>query len=222
MLNHSAWDGVPALRHGFLNGRESAGDWDAVLARLGVPGPLLLPRQVHGTRVVEARGPSLTADADAVWTAQPGILVGIVTADCVPVLLVDRQRRLAAAVHAGWRGAAAGIVEATVETLSREAGSVPDELEAAVGPAIGGCCYEVGEDVITAFTARTGDLTAPAWTERGGRRHVDLRTAVRLLLERAGVAEVAVLGPCTSCAAEYHSYRRDGSRGRQLSFAGWA
>jgi hypothetical protein len=222
VLRQAEWSDVPGLRHGFLDGQDSAGEWDAVLARLGLSGPLLLPRQVHGTCVVEARRLAPTPDADAVWSAEPGVLVGIVTADCVPVLLVDRRRRVAAAVHAGWRGASAGVLEATVEALQRDAGISLADLEAAVGPAIGGCCYEVREDVVRAFTTRTGDLTAPAWTERQGRRHVDLRTAARLLLVRAGVSRVGVLGPCTACAPGYHSYRRDGSRGRQLSFAGWA
>jgi hypothetical protein len=141
----------------------------------------------------------------------------------VPVLLVDRVRRVAAAVHAGWRGAAGGVLEAAVEKLVGERGSVPAGIEAAIGPAVAGCCYEVGPEVPEAFRARTGDTIAPACERRGDRLLVDLRTVVSLLLARVGVTANAVLGPCTACGAGYHSYRRDGGgTGRQLSFVGWA
>ncbi len=140
----------------------------------------------------------------------------------MPVLLADRRRRVVAAVHAGWRGAAAGVLEATVVHLRAAFGARPADLEAVIGPAVAGCCYEVGAEVAGAFRVRTGDATAPAWTRRGSRRHLDLRIAARCLLEAAGVGSVAVLGPCTVCGPGYHSYRRDGARtGRQLSFAGW-
>ncbi len=218
MLTHAAWD-VPELRHGFLDGAESAGaGWDRVLAGVGEDLPIVVPRQVHGNDVADAV-PGDAPRADAVVAGRPGLLVGVVTADCVPVLLVDRRRRIAAAVHAGWRGAAAGVVEAAVARL----GIPPAGVEAAVGPAIGGCCYEVGPEVAHAFRARTGEITAPAWTETAGRPHVDLRAAVRLLLHGAGVRKVVLLGPCTACDRRYHSYRRDGAgTGRQLSFVGWA
>jgi len=222
VLTHPAWDS-PGLRHGFLDGRESAGaTWDRVLAGIGAPLPILVPRQVHGTDVVEAL-PGDAPRADGLVAARRGLLVGIVTADCVPVLLVDRRRRVAAAVHAGWRGAATGVLESAVECLGRTAGTPAADVEAAVGPAVGGCCYEVGPEVLEAFRARSGDVTVPAWSERGGRRHVDLRVAASLLLAAAGVPSVEVLGPCTACDRRYHSYRRDGAgTGRQLSFVGWA
>jgi hypothetical protein len=216
VLTHDGWD-VPGLRHGFLDAHESAGPgWDRVVAGVGVPLPIALPRQVHGTTVVEAAlGDEPRADG-LVATAR-GLLVGIVTADCVPVLLVNRRRRVAAAVHAGWRGAAAGVLEAALGRLGD-----PADVEAALGPAVGACCYEVGPEVLAAFRARTGDAAAPAWHERPGRPHVDLRVAAELLLRAAGVHRVDVLGPCTVCDRRYASYRRDGAgAGRQLSFVGW-
>jgi YfiH family protein len=149
------------------------------------------------------------------------VLAGVVAADCVPVLLVEPDRRAAAAVHAGWRGAAAGVLEAAVERLVA-AGARRGALEAAIGPAIGGCCYVVGDEVRAAFAARTGETTVAAWSPHGDRWTVDLRTAVGLLLAAAGVVRVATLGPCTACGPGYYSYRRDGAgTGRQLSFVGW-
>jgi len=167
--------------------------------------------------------PGARPTADALFTARPGFLVGVVTADCVPVLLVDRRRRAASAIHAGWRGASAGVLEAAVRELSARFGTPPADLEAAIGPAVAGCCYEVGPEVASAFRARTGSTTDAAWSAGTGRPHVDLRMASRLLLGAAGVQRVAVLGPCTVCGAGYNSYRRDGAgTGRQLSFVGWA
>jgi YfiH family protein len=223
VLTHRPWNAVPGLQHGFLDAAECAApEWETVLARAGVRLPLALPRQVHGSRALSAVSAAARPEADALATATPGLLVGVVTADCMPVLLADRRRRVAAAVHAGWRGAAAGVLEAAVEHLSAAFGAPAGELDAVIGPAIAGCCYEVGAEVLDAFRARAGDTTAPAWTRRGGRHHLDLRSAARCLLEAAGVRSVAVLGPCTACGAGYHSYRRDGARaGRQVSFAGW-
>jgi hypothetical protein len=223
VLIHPPWAGVPGLRHGFLDGAECAsGSWSAVLASVGTSLPILVPRQVHGARVVVAAAGE-PPEADGLVAARAGFLVGVVTADCVPLLLVDRRRRAAAALHAGWRGAAAGVLEEAVAQLRGRVGTEAAELEAVIGPAIGGCCYEVGPEVLAAFQERMGSTTDAAWSTRAGRRHLDLRTAARLLLGAAGVLVVDVLGPCTACGSGYHSYRRDGARtGRQLSFVGWA
>lgn len=223
MLTHAPWNAVPGLRHGFLDAAEcAAADWTTVLTGVGVHLPLALPRQVHGTRAVSVVAAGERPEADALAGAMPGLLVGVVTADCVPVLLADQRRRVAAAVHAGWRGAAAGVLEAALEHLRAAFGATPADLEAVIGPAVGGCCYQVGDEVVEAFRARTGEATAAAWTRRAGRHHLDLRSAARCLLAAAGLGSVAILGPCTACGPGYHSYRRDGARtGRQLSFAGW-
>ena len=166
-------------------------------------------------------GPPPTADA---VVTQPGHqLAGILTADCVPVLLLDRKERAAAAVHAGWRGAAAGVVEAAIAALGQNHGVAAPDLDAVIGPAIGPCCYQVGGDVRAMFEQRTGQVTAPAWDERATGLFLDLRTAVRCLLVSAQVREVTLVGGCTRCDGRFHSYRRDGKNaGRQLSFIGWA
>jgi YfiH family protein len=210
-LVHEPWRVVAGLRHGFLAGRVEP---ESIV---------LCPRQVHGTRVVTADPDAERTQADGSVTAAPGTLVGVVTADCVPVLLLARRRRVVAAVHAGWRGAAAGIVDEALAHLRRAFDVEPREVEAALGPAIGVCCYEVGAEVRDAFVRESGDTTAPAWREDGSRLQLDLRRAVALLLRRAGVQQVATIGPCTRCDPEYCSYRRDGAgSGRQVSFIGWA
>jgi YfiH family protein len=169
----------------------------------------------------------VTADPDAERPEADGLVtssatrVGVVTADCVPVLLFAPRRRVVAAVHAGWRGAAAGIVDEALAHLARAFDVEPDEIEAALGPAIGACCYEVGSEVRDAFVRSSGDTTASAWRPVGDRLMLDLRGAVERLLRRGGVREVATIGPCT-LLAEYCSYRRDGAGcGRPAELIGW-
>jgi copper oxidase (laccase) domain-containing protein len=219
MLTHVPWLAVAGLRHGFLDGEESAGaSWDAVVAGAGVPLPVRVPRQVHGTRVVEAATRADRPEADALSVTAPG-LVGILTADsCRSCWSTRADTSPPRCTRAEWRGR--GILEARSRT-PHAPGPRPTSRPPSVPPSAG--CYEVGPEVRAAFAARSGEVTAPAWSRPGPREHVDLRTAVRCLLQAAGVARVAVLGPCTACGASYQSYRRDGARvGRQLSFVGWA
>ena len=221
MLTDAAWSTVAGLRHGFLDAADcpNAPDWALV-----VGAPVALPRQVHGTVVVEALTIGVDRpEADAVTTRPDQPLAGILTADCVPVLLLDRRQRAAAAVHAGWRGAATGVLEAAVTFLRARHQVCATDLEALVGPAIGPCCYRVGSEVRTAFEERTGACTAVAWDPRPDGLFVDLRVAARALLQNVGVAHVTLGGGCTRCDPRFHSFRRDGERaGRQLSFIGWS
>ncbi len=197
--------------------------------------PAVLPTlvQVHGDRIVhawpEGGGASLRAsveappspgptEADAV-VAIPGAAAGVRTADCVPVLLYDPGSGVAAAVHAGWRGTAAHIVRKTVERLVADYGSEPGELVAAIGPAIGPCCYEVGDDVARVFGA---DASLSAGLVAGVRAaRLDLRASNRALLREAGLAaeRIEQVGGCTSCGTDhYFSHRRDaGTTGRHLA-----
>jgi hypothetical protein len=221
MLTHAAWSGTAAPTHGFLDAGEclASPDWPSVLARLGVSLPLVRPRQVHGATVLLDEEVTATSEGDAVVTTRPGIAVGIVTADCAPILLRDRRDRVVAAVHAGWRGAVAGVVERTLAVFRQQAGVEPADVEAVIGPAAGGCCYEVGDDVRRAFTERPGIDVAHAFTARRDRFLFDLRAAVATIAMAAGVPAVRLAGPCTICERGYASYRRDGAAaGRQLSF----
>jgi len=180
--------------------------------------------QVHGTTVVAVAGdpPARSSkEGDAVVTDAPGVAVGVVTADCLPVLLSGAGGRVVAAVHAGWRGTLAGVAPATVADLKSRYGAEPGNLVALLGPCIRPCCYEVGPEVSAAVRS-----AFPRWADRvlvpgpGGRDHLDLVTLNALQLAQAGVRDVRDSGGCTRCdPARYHSYRRDGpGAGRMVSW----
>ena len=194
---------VPWLRHGF--GTRHDGSWTP-------PDRTARLHQVHAATIVTVTEPGHHGDGDALIASSPGLWLEIRTADCVPVLIADTRQKVVAAVHAGWRGTAAGITEATVEELLRAFGSQPEDLVAAVGPCIGACCFEVGEEVASHFPSHT-DRTAE-------RPHVDLAAANVGQLLRSGVPlrNVDNLGRCTMCeAAVFHSFRRDRAIGRMVS-----
>jgi YfiH family protein len=194
---------------------------ERVARTLAAHGRLFLLKQVHGASVLQAPW-SGTPAADAGVALEPGLFIGIETADCLPVLIVDPSRRAAAGAHAGWRGSAAGVAVRAVEALVA-AGSRPQDLLVALGPCIGACCYEVGDEVRAAFGP---DLESAFARGRGARAHLDLQAANSLLLQRAGVppGSISRVAECTRCLAElYHSYRRDGKgAGRMISYAGFS
>jgi YfiH family protein len=183
-------------------------------------GRLLLLRQVHGCAVHAAPWEG-HPEGDAATADRAGLLLGIETADCLPVLLVDPRRHVVAAAHAGWRGTAAGVAARAVEALTAQ-GSRPQDLLAALGPGIGPCCYEVGEDVREAFGPAGAGFFRPG---PRGRPHLDVRAANRALLLAAGLEAGALhdVADCTFCRPDlYHSYRREGrGAGRMISFVGW-
>lgn len=175
-------------------------------------------RQVHGARAVLAGAPTGPGEeADAVLSATPGLAACVSVADCVPVLLADPATGTVAAVHAGWRGTAAGAAAAGVRALLGR-GARPGDLLAAVGPSIGPCCYEVSPDLAGRFRAELG----PETVREGPRPRLDLWRANRLGLLGAGMSpeRIEVLGRCTACEAPtFYSHRRDGGRtGRQAAF----
>jgi len=221
-----ALSAIPDLAHGFEqrapgDGNETPEASRARVARaLDGGGRLLLLKQVHGAAVVAAPW-DRTPEADVSVATAPGWLLGIQTADCLPVLLVDPRRRHVGAAHAGWRGTAAGAAVRAVEALTAR-GSEPEDLVAALGPSIGPCCYEVGDEVRTAFGPSGAAFFRPG---PNGRSHLDVRAAnVRQLLD-AGLRPEALhhVADCTRCRADrYHSYRRDGrAAGRMISFVGF-
>jgi len=231
-LTVPAWATNPGLVHGFFGRGEDGSQGDTeIQAALGVAATtdLHLPRQVHGATILPVdagSGPRL-GDGDAVITDRPGALIGVATADCVPILLVARTARACAAIHAGWRGTAADIARKTVADLGDRVRVQPGDLEAAIGPAICGPCYEVGDEVVDALTAALGSHATCGITHPDGARpHADLRAINRALLIAAGLhpEDVHLVGGCTACDTAFpcHSYRRDAqAAGRQLSVIGW-
>jgi YfiH family protein len=219
-------EAVPGLAHGFEQrlgppGWETRqGGRDRVASCLSALGRLFFMTQVHGARALRAPWEG-APDADAAISEAPGVLVAVETADCLPILLVDPQRRAVAAVHAGWRGTVAGAAASAVKEL-RAAGSRPGDVFAAVGPGIGPCCYEVGEDVRGAFGPGAKAFFRPG---PNGRPHLDLRAVNQDQLQRAGILPERIhhVADCTFCHPDlYHSYRREGSGGgRMVSFVGF-
>ena len=185
------------------------------------PAGLVRPRQVHGACVaILAAGAPAPAEADAIVSGEPGIPVGIVTADCVPILACCDSGEVVAAIHAGWRGLAAGVVEHGISGLRARA-PAGSRLRAVVGPHIGACCYEVDETVLGPLRARFGsDLMAATVESRPGRWLLDLAYLSALALERSGLRDDErglVADACTFCEPErFHSYRRDGARAGRL------
>jgi YfiH family protein len=176
------------------------------------------PRQVHGSEVADATAAAL-GEADAVVGRAPGVPVAVVTADCVPILLAAPAARVVAAVHAGWRGLAGGVIESALRALEA-AGARGGELAAVVGPHIGACCYEVDDPVLARLRARFGAaLDAAAVPTRPGHARVDLGALARaeLLRELPQAALGAFPGACTRCdAARFESHRRDGAQAGRM------
>ena len=202
--------------------------------------------QIHSdvVRIFDAT-PSKQCKGDALATNRKGLLLGVRTADCSPVLVVDPNKRVVAAIHAGWRGTLARVVAKTIGQMQMEFGSEPKDLLAAIGPTIGGCCYEVGTEVAADFSAkfsnaseffdelRTGDEPNPLqWLNMMPPGHqpppkkvlLDLKKANKAQLLEAGVLEknIFVAELCTSCDVDrLFSYRKEGAMsGRLLAVAG--
>jgi polyphenol oxidase len=203
-------------------------------------------KQFHSDVVCDfSSSPDQPCSADASITKTPNLLLGVQTADCVPILLLDPKKRAVAAIHAGWRGTLQRIVEKTIGCMKMQFQTDPSDLFAAVGPAIGGCCYEVGTEVAAAFHSqfanapewfdelRTGDEPNPLqWLNQipPGHQpppknvHLDLRKANRAQLRAAGLSpqNIFVSDLCTACRPDIlFSYRKQGSEsGRMMSVIG--
>lgn len=201
----------PWLDHGF--GTRRARDW--------LPAAELVTlRQVHSGTVHRAGElPGCLGEGDALVTDRSGRWLGIRTADCVPILLADTRRRAVAVIHAGWRGALDGVVANTVARMTHEFHSAPEDLHAAIGPAIGACCYEVGPEVASRFQA-----IFPERKDLDGKTRLDLAEAVGRQLRAAGLVPERIYAgaPCTFChPRDFHSFRRDREQaGRVVSGIG--
>ena len=189
---------LPWIEHGF-------GTRHAVLSQDEMASLL----QTHSSEVLRAEAPGCAGEGDALITNRSGVALSIRTADCFPILLADVRTRAVAAVHAGWRGTAAKIVQVTLRKMRAEFGTSPSGVLAAIGPGIGVCCYQVGEEVGRQFGLE-------------GAGPVDLLDANRRQLIEEGVPQqqIGVAEGCTYCEPQrYFSYRREREQaGRMISF----
>jgi polyphenol oxidase len=214
----SARDGV---RH-FFGTRSHA---DSLALNVGVPirqpgepGWLLSVRQLHGTDVLVVDRPLTKSDQflggwDALVTDQPGVMVTVRTADCVPVLMHDSRRRVVAAIHAGWRGAVAGIVSKTITLMAARFGSMRSDLRITIGPSAGPCCYEVDDPVLDQLRMKLTGWESVVQDYRGHKARLDLKALIRRQAEGQGVPapSVSSVNLCTICHDQlFFSYRREG------------
>jgi YfiH family protein len=223
---------APLAAHFFTAGDlrlvDQPDEWTAVASLAGVaPDRLRLLHQVHGRTVVNAVGGSEGAwqrpEADAIISNDPSVALVVRVADCAPILIADRRTRAVAAVHAGWRSTMQRIVIAAVEAMQSAYDARPADLVAAIGPSLGTCCGEMGEEVVEAFRgAGHDDAAIAAWFHRapGRRPHFDLWRANRDQLRQAGLPADAVhsSGLCTRTHREwFHSYRAAGQQAGRMA-----
>jgi polyphenol oxidase len=212
--------------------------------------PIVTLRQIHSSVLMMANGAGSTqpCKGDGLMTDKPGLLIGVQTADCIPVLVADRKRKVVAAFHAGWRGTAKRIVENGIGRMRLEFGSQPEDLVAAIGPGIGPCCYAVGEELLSEFTSQFAyapelfhevydsdpvkqkypmlflTQRAPGHLPIGPSLHLNVAEANRRQLLDAGLkpGNISLVGGCTNCQPElFFSHRGShGRAGRMLSLIG--
>jgi len=216
----SARDGV---RH-FFGTKDHA---DTVACDVGVPAQsgdsrglmwMLSVKQVHGTDALLVDRPVTGLDRfeggwDALVTDQAGVTVAVRTADCVPVLVYDRRRRAVAAIHAGWRGAVAGIVPKTIQLMVSRFAIDATDLRVSIGPSAGPCCYEVDEAVLAPLRSGRSDWPSLLRDDRGTKARLDLKALVRRQTAQIGIRpeHITLVNLCTICHSDlFYSYRREG------------
>ena len=189
-----------------------------LVERHGMPGQPVWLRQVHGVSMLAADDPVDDPCADGAWTGKHGNPVVVVTADCLPVVLTDSEGTRVAAVHAGWRGLSAGVLEQAVGVFTKG-----EPLHAWLGPAIGPAAFEVGEDVRAAFVQRRADF-ATAFVERNdaGKYLADLYALARTELSSLASVEISGGTRCTYTEVDlFHSHRRDGAASGRMGTFAW-
>jgi len=212
------------VRHFFGTRRHAIGlGLEVGIPRKGIAGVAsfswtLSVKQVHGTDALvldRTLGPTdqFAGGWDALVTDQPGIMVAVRTADCVPILMHDPKRRVVAAVHAGWRGAVTGIVPKTLDLLKSRFGSCPEHVRISIGPSAGVCCYEVDEPVLDRLGQGFPEWNKVVRMRERGKAHLDLKALVKEQARARGVdpKSITTVNLCTICHKDlFFSYRREG------------
>ncbi len=236
-LRAPALERIPGVVHAFSTRRADSDDFTLgskgtgvaenrvrFLSAVGIPGwPVVRLRQIHSNivhPVSENQAANDENEGDAAYTGLGGLALGVVTADCVPILVADSGGRGVGAIHAGWRGTSEGVARKTIDAMVSGLNVDPGDLHAAVGPHIGVCCLEVGEEVFNWFADSDVFERRAGW----GKPHLNLAEANRRQLLGAGLApeHVLVSTLCTKCRPDmFYSYRREGGRsGRMFSVIG--
>ena len=243
------WDRFDNLVHGFLGRRGGRsqppyaslnvsydnGDdvqtvkqnWCELKVALGLSDVnVITADQVHGEAILKVSNETgkRAGVGDGLMTDVAGLVLGIMAADCVPLLFLEPGRKVVGAVHAGWRGTAAGIADRAVTGMQEEYRIEPSALRVAMGPSIGPCCYEVGREVVEQIEADWPGALRDAWRPEGAKGRLDLKAINEAQLVGAGVprSHIQRIGPCTACNVEdFFSYRKEAKTGSQLSFIGW-
>jgi YfiH family protein len=198
ILKSPLLENLPSIEHGF-------GTRYAPLSQDGMASI----QQIHSSIPLLADRPEgCVGEGDALITGEPGVTVSVRTADCLPVLLVDMHHQAVAAVHAGWRGTAGGVVVEALHRMRAEFGTNAVDISAAIGPGIGACCYQVGEEVARRFgLAQAGRIDLAAENQR------------QLMIEGVPRESISLAGVCTFCDPRFYSWRRDRElAGRMISY----
>jgi len=228
------WGGVSKGRFANLNFSVSEGDtqtnisknWKILSSAFNIPEDhFITVNQIHGDRILiidDNLRDSHDPGYDGIITNKPGIAIGIKTADCVPIFLVDRAKHIIGTIHAGWKGTSLNIASKALRILVNEFGSKPEDIIVTIGPSIGPCCYEVDETVWTAMEKDPDRDLFFKKSRKAERWMLDLPKANQQQILRAGISSVNVTSPgiCTSCHRDtFFSHRGEGGQtGRQLSF----
>ena len=231
-----AFAGTRSPVHHFFGTRQHSVEHDLAIGipLQGIQGTALSAwtlsvKQVHGTDALVVDRALSSTDRfmggwDAVVTNQPGVMVAVRTADCVPILMHDPTHGVVAAIHAGWRGAVGAIVPKTLELLEKRFGSNPHQVRLSIGPSAGVCCYEVDEPVLERLRDGVGSWKQVVQLGRGGKAKLNLKTLIKEQALAYGVSlqAVTIVNLCTICHGDlFFSYRREGKvNGTMISAIG--
>jgi len=210
------------VKHGFIYSENSMNISD-LSKEIGLE-TIKTVKQVHSNEFIHIKDVTdfeNNYEADAIISDIKGYGLGVYTADCVPIIIVDTESGYYGVIHAGWRGTLAGITEKVIVFLINEIGCNSDNIKAAIGPCIEGRCYEIGEEIAVRFNATFNNSDQYLTKKEGTRYSLDLRDANLEQLKNNGIKGIEVMNICTKCDLNYPSYRRDGKNtGRMLSFIG--
>lgn len=207
----------------FFTGKDPGADPEGIGKILKIKREdIYMPLQKHTDKIILLESPSEPKIADAVITKKKGLLIGIQVADCVPILIYEKDKGVIGAVHAGWRGTAEGLLKKTIEAVMDKFVCGPEKFSVAMGPSIKGCCYSVGHEVLRAVERTTGK--GEYYLKKGGKYCLDLPSANKYQAMSLGVPEsnIWISEDCTFCRPDkYYSYRyAKGPTGRQGGFIG--